>query len=107
MTELEPEQAGTSAREEIGRALDGKMTPAQVKILINEVLAIKKRMWGEVTCKACGQRQKAPVDVPDAKAVASALTSLLDQAWGRPSEVKTQDAGLVVNRNVYVVEEMV
>ena len=72
------------ARSEIGKALESKLTPEQVKMLIEEVLAIRKQAWGDVTCKSCQQKQKVKVEIPDASAVTKSLIELANQAWGRP-----------------------
>jgi hypothetical protein len=90
----------SDTRSQIGDALAGKLTPDQLDYLMNEVLAITKRPWGEFNCKNCGQRQKQQVDIPDAKAVTGALTDLLNQAWGRPSEDKVDAEGIVFVRKV-------
>jgi hypothetical protein len=73
-------------RDELGKKLTGYMKPEQVSMLIDEVLAIKKRTSAEFTCKACGKRQMHWTEVPDAKAVAGALSDLMNQAFGRPGE---------------------
>ena len=93
-----------SARDEIGRALEGKLTPEQLKFLMDEVLAIRKQAHGEFTCKACHQKQKHLVEIPDARAVTSALTDLMTQSWGRPTEQK-QDTEIIVNRTIRFVCE--
>ena len=72
------------ARSEIGKALEGKLSPEQLSFLMDEVLAITKRPWADVTCRSCKQKQRVQVDVPDAKAVTGALIDLANQAWGRP-----------------------
>jgi len=73
-------------RDELGQKLSSYLTPEQISKLIDEVLAIRKRMSAEFTCKGCGKRQMQWTEVPDAKAVASALADLMNQAFGRPSE---------------------
>jgi hypothetical protein len=90
----------SDTRSQIGDALAGKLTPEQLLFLMDEVLAIKKRAWGEFNCKNCGQLQKQTCDIPDAKAVTSSLTDLLNQAWGRPSEDKAEVEGIVFTRKV-------
>jgi len=73
-------------REELGKKLTGYLTPEQISKLIDEVLAIRKRMSAEFQCKSCGKRQMQWTEVPDAKAVAGALADLMNQAFGRPGE---------------------
>ena len=73
-------------REELGKKLTGYLTPEQIHMLIDEVLAIRKRMSAEFRCKECGKRQMQWTEVPDAKAVAGALADLMNQAFGRPGE---------------------
>jgi len=73
-------------RELLADALRGYLTPEQLAKLIDEVLAIEKRANPEITCKHCGRKQMAWVQVPDAKAVALALPDLLNQAFGRVGE---------------------
>jgi hypothetical protein len=62
------------------------MTPEQVAKLIDEILAIEKRASAEFSCKKCGQRQMQWTRISDAKSVTLALTDLMNQAFGRPSE---------------------
>lgn len=73
-------------REAIASALSSYLTPEQVKILIDEILAINKRASAEFTCKKCKQRQMQWTEIPDAKAVADSLAGLLAQGFGRPQE---------------------
>ena len=90
------------ARSEIGDALNGKLDAEQVKLLMDEVLAITKKARG--WCPEC--QKQVWVDIPDAKSVTGALTDLANQAWGRPSEVVKADADLIVNRQVFVVSDV-
>ena len=71
-----------SPREDIAAALESKLSPEQVGMLVDEVLAIKKgaRGW----CPSC--KKHVQVEISDAKAVVSAMTDLLSQAYGRPKE---------------------
>jgi hypothetical protein len=62
------------------------MTPEQITKLIDEILAIEKRASAEFACKKCGQRQMQWTKISDAKSVTLALTDLMNQAFGRPSE---------------------
>jgi hypothetical protein len=73
-------------REELGQKLSSFLTQEQIHQLIDEILAIKKRVSAEFSCKSCGQRQMRWTEVSDAKAVATALGDLLNQAFGRPGE---------------------
>jgi hypothetical protein len=77
-------------REAIAQALTGFLSPEQVKKLIDEVLSIEKRASAEFNCRKCGARQMQWGMVTDAKAVASALTDLANQAFGRPGEASAQ-----------------
>jgi DNA-directed RNA polymerase subunit RPC12/RpoP len=73
-------------RDELGKKLSSYLTPEQISKLIDEVLAIEKRASAEFRCKKCGQRQMIWTKIPDAKSVATALSDLMNQAFGRPSE---------------------
>lgn len=73
-------------RDELGKKLSSYMTPEQVAKLIDEILAIEKRASAEFSCKKCGQRQMQWTRISDAKSVTLALTDLMNQAFGRPSE---------------------
>lgn len=75
-----------AARDEIGKALESRLTPEQVDLLLNEILAVKKQANGDFTCKKCGQRQYQKVEISDASAVTKALIELANQAWGRPAQ---------------------
>lgn len=91
-------------RGEIAKALDGKIDPAKIDFLIDEVLASTKKAWAEFSCKKCNARQRQQAEIPDAKAVVSALTELMNQSWGRPTEQRTETE-IVVERNVYLVKD--
>lgn len=93
------------ARGRIADALNDRLSPEQVELLVNEILAINKIAWATFKCKDCGKQQRQQVEIPDARAVTSALVDLSNQAWGRPSDVQAEDLQLVVNRHVYVVGE--
>ena len=73
-------------RDELAKKLSQYLTPEQIEKLIDEILAITKRVSAEFTCKKCGQRQMQWTTVNDAKAVALALGDFMNQAFGRPSE---------------------
>jgi hypothetical protein len=85
-------------RDELAKKLSAYMTPEQIAKLIDEILAITKRVSAEFNCKKCGQRQMRWTDVADAKAVASALSDLMNQAFGRPSETNDTVEPVVFKR---------
>jgi hypothetical protein len=87
-------------RSQLGESLAGKLTEEQRAFLMDQVLAIEKTVYAEFACKNCGQRQKQPAKIPDAKAVTSSLTDLMNQAWGRPSEDKAEVEGISFVRKV-------
>jgi hypothetical protein len=91
--ELEP-------REQVRAALTGFLSPQQLSSLIDEVLATTKVAW--VRCEKCSNHVKG--SVPDAKAVVSALSELMTQAYGRPG-AEPEDRTVIVNRHVYLVAE--
>ena len=93
-------EARRDARALLEAELDAFLTPEQIRLLVDEVLKITKTAW--VNCVNC--KKRVQVEVPDAKAVVGAMGDLLTQAKGRPDAVRT-DAGLVVNRTVYVVAD--
>jgi hypothetical protein len=78
-------------REAIANALRGFLTEEQTKILVDEVLAVTKKGKAEFNCKKCGARQIQYANIPDARAVASALSDLANQAYGRPTEASVQN----------------
>lgn len=85
-------------RDELGKKLSEYLTPEQVSKLIDEVLAIEKRVSAEFRCKKCNQRQMQWTTVSDAKAVASALADMMNQAFGRPSETSEHSEPIVFKR---------
>jgi len=85
-------------RDAIASALASYLTAEQVTKLIDEILAINKRISAEFTCKKCGARQMQWTTVPDAKAVALALPDLLNQAYGRPGETSERTDPVVFKR---------
>jgi len=80
----------TELRDSLGTALTELMTPQQLETLVSEVLAVTKR--GRGWCPSC--RRHVMTDIPDAVAVARALTELSNQAFGRP-EVVSESSGVV------------
>lgn len=92
------------ARGHLERALDDFLTPEQLRVLIDEVLKVTKRVSAVCTCKHCSKKSTVMVEVTDAKAVAGAIGDLLTQAKGRPGESR-EDASVTVNRKVYLVAE--
>lgn len=95
----------SDTRSEIGKALEGRLSPEQISLLLDEVLAIRKKAWGDFECKNCGQRQRQQTEIADAASVTKALVDLANQAWGRPNEVAKEQGDFIVNRNVYLVDE--
>ena len=92
----------SDVRQDIGAALTGKLTPEQIKVLIDEVLAIKKKARVEFTCsKDCKRKQIHTAEINDARAVTSALVELANQAWGRPTETQPEE-GVKVEYRVVV-----
>lgn len=85
-------------RDELAAKLSSYLTAEQITKLIDEILAITKRASAEFSCKSCGQRQMAWTEVSDAKAVASALADLMNQAFGRPSETDDRPEPVIFKR---------
>lgn len=93
-------------REGIGKALESHLTPEQIDLLLNEILAIQKQANGDFICKKCGQRQLQRVMIPDAPAVTKALIDLSNQAWGRPGEASsTDDEKIHFERVIYLGDD--
>jgi hypothetical protein len=85
-------------RAAIAEALGSLMTPTQVTYLLQEVLAINKRVAARFECSNCGHLDRGWADIPDAKAVVSALTDLLSQGFGRVGESRTDEAPITFIR---------
>lgn len=75
-------------RAAIADGLAALLTPTQVTFLLEEVLAINKRVAIRGECKNCGHYISDYTEVPDAKAVVSALTDLINHGFGRPDVAK-------------------
>ena len=86
-------------RADITKALEGWLTPEQLSALLDEILAAKKNARGWCTnCKKAVQ-----VEIPDAKAVVSAMADLANQGFGRPGESQgSDDEKIVFERVVYL-----
>lgn len=84
------EEGSGDVRSDLAEGLAGKLTPRQIKLLLDEVLATTKRVQADFKCKKCGQAQRGLADVNDATAVTRALVELMNQSWGRPTESKTE-----------------
>ncbi len=89
----------SDVRSQIGKALEGFLTPEQVRKLVDEVLASKKRARAEFNCRKCGKRQVQYAEVDDTKTVVQALETLANQAFGKPTESKSE-AGITFIRQV-------
>ena len=90
------------ARDEIGKALESRLSPEQIDLLLNAVLALEKQ--GRGWCPGC--KKQVWVSIPDAKAVTGALIDLANQAWGRPDVAPGVDEERIVfERVVYVGDE--
>jgi len=70
----------------LAEALAGSLTDEQLHTLIDEVLAVKKKMRADFICKHCKRRQIQYGEISDALAVSRAIPDLLNQAYGRPVE---------------------
>ena len=89
-------------RADIASALDGWLSPEQLALLLDEILAIKKgaRGW----CPNC--KKAVQVEIADAKAVVSAMADLANQGFGRPGERSgSDDDRIVFERVVYLGDE--
>lgn len=101
----EPEEEGSGdVRSDLAEGLAGKLTPKQIELLLNEVLAITKTVTADFKCKSCGQNQRQQGQVNDATAVTRALVELMNQSWGRPTESK-HETEIIVNRQVILVAD--
>jgi hypothetical protein len=85
-------------RAAIAEALGSLMTPTQVTYLLQEILAINKRVSARFECSNCGHLDRGWADIPDAKAVVSALTDLLSQGFGRVGESPPDEASITLVR---------
>lgn len=77
-------------RAAIAEGLAALLTPTQVTFLLQEVLAITKKVSVEFDCTHCGKHFRTSADVPDAKAVVSSLTDLINHGFGRPDVAKME-----------------
>lgn len=87
-------------RERIGSKLAAFMSDDQIQVLLEEILALKKRAWAEFRCKSCGQQQKQSVEVPDAVNVTKALLDLANQSFGTPGRAADPPRAEVVEEFV-------
>lgn len=92
--------SSSDARQRIEESLEGSLDRETLDALLKEVLAIRKQARG--WCPNC--KKAVMVEIPDAKAVSSAMGDLLTQAKGRPTEAQA-DAGLTVSYRVELLPE--
>ncbi len=85
-------------REGIADALQGTLTPEQIRSIVDEALAVKKKGSAEFNCKKCGAAQKQVFEYSDVKAVLAALELLANQSWGRPGEAARSQSQVVFTR---------
>lgn len=69
-------------RDRLKRGLEDHLTDQQITKLFEEVLALTKQSRG--WCKEC--KHAVFVEIPDAKAVTSALMDLSNRAFGTPGK---------------------
>lgn len=79
------EAAPSGVRESARNMLAVKLDSTQLDSLFDDVLAITKQAW--VSCKHCNK--KSPVDIPDAKAVVSALSDLVTKIADLPKDAES------------------
>ena len=79
--------ASLDARGRIEEALDGVLDRETLDVLLKEVLAVTKHARG--WCPNC--KKQVHVEIPDSKAVVSAMGELLTQAKGRPGPESSED----------------
>lgn len=103
-TDPNEEEGSGDVRGDLAGALAGKLTPRQIELLLNEVLAITKNVQADFKCKKCGAAQRQLGTVNDAAAVTRALVELMNQSWGRPTESKVETE-IIVNRTVVLVAD--
>ena len=89
-------------RGDVAKALEGYLTPEQLTMLTEKVLALEKQARCQFKCKKCGASQIQFGTINDARAVTSSLTELLNQSFGRPTEQK-RETEIIVNRHVYLI----
>lgn len=88
-------------RGDIAIALQGWLTPEQLKALLDEILSMKKSARG--WCGHC--KKHVVVEIPDAKAVVGALSDLTNQGFGRPSEASGGDEDRIVFKRLTKLED--
>ena len=93
MTHHEHENEALDARGRIEVALDGVLDRETLDVLLKEVLAVSEQARG--WCPNC--KKAVQVDIPDSKAVVSAMGELLTQAHGRPGTDDQDDQQTIVN----------
>lgn len=84
------------AKDAISDGLAGALTPDQIRILMEETLAITKDAWGN--CPHCKRKVKVPVN--DAKAVSGAIRDLATLVWSKPKDEAREDAGVTFIRTI-------
>ena len=68
---------------------DDEALKAEIReTLIDQMRNSKKPDYVEVTCRSCGQRQKAQVLVPDRGATINAAKELWDRLFGKAATIK-------------------
>lgn len=93
------------ARKRIQEQINSGVAEELVGSLIQAALDTKRRVWADFQCKSCSKHQRHLVEIPDHVAAAKVLEMLLNQGSGRPKEQEQAEASLVVNRQVFVVED--
>ena len=92
MTDHEHDEDSLDARGRIEEALDGLLDRETLNVLLKEVLAVTKQARG--WCPTC--KKAVQVDIPDSKAVVSAMSELLVQAKGKPAQENPDDDHVTV-----------
>lgn len=103
MTDESPDLRGR-----LDKILESVLDDELLREVVMMNLATTKKVWVDSDCKHCRKRQRFQVDVPDAKATASALELLANQAKGRPDVAQQEDQERIVfQRLVHLAEEEV
>jgi hypothetical protein len=93
--------ADSDFRSSIAEALDGWLTPEQLRTLLDEILASTKSVRAD--CPSC--KKSVSIQVADSRAVVDGLATLAAQGFGRPRESSGGAEHITFERVVYLTED--
>jgi hypothetical protein len=85
-----------TVRQDLGEVITEVFSREWLLDFANTVKGMTQGVWGEGRCPECDSARKVMVQIPDLKGQLAAVTSLLEQAEGRPGTAVGEVGGVSI-----------